>query len=193
MTDDLFGIHMNEFPALVEAFLGKWPQTKTLECQAESLIRAGFPHDDTLAFVKEVCKWGGYAGIAGRVLKTNSSEVISTQLKKATEILTSECPNAEMALCEVNLIQTLRKPSFASKHLRFLSPRLCPVLDSIITDELGYAQNPRGYSRFSKHCTDVGSILEASRLSNPTERAAGRWFAADVEMALYAYLTLSDS
>jgi len=78
--------------------------------------------------------------------------------------------------------------SFASKHLRLLRPDLCPVLDNILSEKLGYPLNTRGYRRFAKDCRRAARVLERHGVSNPLGRDGGAWFAADVEMAFYVHV-----
>jgi hypothetical protein len=92
------------------------------------------------------------------------------------------------ALHEINRIKHLGRSSFASKHLRFLRPDVCPILDSIISGMLNYEFNARGYGQLSKDCLRVAKVLQAVGIPNPMHRDQGSWYAADVEMALFAYL-----
>jgi hypothetical protein len=51
-------------------------------------------------------------------------------------------PPRRAALAAVNQLCCLGRPSFASKHLRFLRPEHCPVLDSVLATTLGYRSSP---------------------------------------------------
>ena len=45
--------------------------------------------------------------------------------------------------------------------------------------------------RFANHCLQVARWLDHHRVGNPVPRPDGRWFAADVEMALYTNVKTS--
>jgi len=91
------------------------------------------------------------------------------------------------ALEELNGLDGLGTPSFASKHLRFLRPLTCPVLDAILRDCLPYRFNPTGYAEFARDCTEVADALNARGVANPHPERPTRWFVADVEAALFAH------
>jgi hypothetical protein len=78
-------------------------------------------------------------------------------------------------------------PSFASKHLRFLRPDVCPILDSVIAGNLTYASTSAGYAQYAADCLEIARVLENNGVPNPVLRS-DRWRAADVDMALYAAL-----
>ena len=78
--------------------------------------------------------------------------------------------------------------SFASKHLRLLRPDVCPVLDSTLSEKLGYPLDSRGYQRFTDDCQKLAALLNRLGVPNPLGREGGRWFVADVEMALFVYV-----
>jgi hypothetical protein len=79
--------------------------------------------------------------------------------------------------------------SFASKHLRFLRPDICPVFDSILHDALPYKFDAGGYSDFAKDCESLARVLAANQIRNPRQRPGGAWFVADVEGAVYMLAT----
>ncbi len=79
--------------------------------------------------------------------------------------------------------------SFASKHLRFLRPDICPVFDSYLHDALPYTLDASGYSDFANDCAWLAHQLGANQIPNPRQRAGGVWFAADVEGAIYMLAT----
>jgi hypothetical protein len=180
------------FTGLVELYKKIWPndQTPALETEARNLIAAGFPDQQMEDFIRHVCEWGGYKGIAGRVLnpKNNTLSEIQCQFRNAMNALTSEnVPDIRAALCEIGRIKHLGL-SFASKHLRFLQPDLCPVLDSVLSEKLDYPLDVCGYKQFSDDCLRIAEALQQDSVSNPVGRDHGAWFAADVEMALFAHV-----
>jgi hypothetical protein len=182
-------LHPSDFTKLVERHLDDIQGTKELEQEASQLSANGFAEKQLASFIWDVCRWGGYPGIAGRVLKQNALPEIRSRFINAVKALDSDNPDILGALNEINQIQQLGQLSFASKHLRFLRPEVCPVLDDrIISKKLGYTLDAQGYKQFSDECLRIAEALQQYRVSNPIGREGGKWFAADVEMALFAYL-----
>ena len=181
-------IPLTKFTGLVEKHLCTVPETRDLEREGARLRAVDFSEPDLERFVRRVCKWGGYAGTAGRVINQNPSTKISEQFRSANSALEMNPPNVTGALREINRIKHLGRPSFASKHLRCLRPDVCPILDSIVSEKLNYAYNVRGYGQLSKDCLRVAEALQALGIPNPMHREQGSWYAADVEMALFAHL-----
>jgi hypothetical protein len=176
-------VPLPEFPALLQKHLELVQQTLAIEELGCELTRTDFAVDLVPGFVEAVCKWGGYSGIAGRVLKDNPIKHLQSSFKSATESLVAG--DVAKALIHVNSIHGLGTPSFGSKHLRFLRPDLCPVFDSLLRDALPYPFSPDGYAEFSRDCVVLGRALAERKVSNPRHRPAGAWFAADVEGALF--------
>ena len=181
-------IPLTKFTGLVEKHLCTVPETRDLEREGARLRAVDFSEPDLERFVRRVCKWGGYAGTAGRVINQNPSTKISEQFRGANSALEMNPPNVTGALREINRIKHLGRPSFASKHLRCLRPDVCPILDSIVSEKLNYAYNVRGYGQLSKDCLRVAEALQALGIPNPMHREQGSWYAADVEMSLFAHL-----
>lgn len=71
-----------DFPALVDAHTKAFRRTPAIEASGQQLCEAEFPEEALASFVKSVCAWGNYPGIAGRVLKRNSLPEIQTVLKR---------------------------------------------------------------------------------------------------------------
>jgi hypothetical protein len=103
---------------------------------APRLRQADFPERDLEPFITAACNWGGYAGIGRRILNRNSLPALRDGLREANELLDKQTPDVEGALTRLNRLHSLGSPSFASKHLRFLRPDICPVLDSVLRDAL---------------------------------------------------------
>ncbi len=175
----------SDFTRLVKYHLNEWLGTRELEHEASRLCAVGFSEEQLASFIQRVCKWGNYPGIAGRVLKNNDLLMIRGQFIGAANALNSDVPDVQGALRKIKQIYGLGT-SFASKHLRFLRPDVCPVLDSIISKNLGYDEH--GYKQFSDDCLRIAEALEQHGVVNPMGREGGKWFAADVEMALFTYL-----
>lgn len=165
-------------------FLQQAPSTRQLEQDGAVLIAAGFPFLLLDKFIRDVCTWGKYPGIAGRVLKRNTQQNIIYRFKRAAAALGGPLP-AQTALLELNQLSNLGTPSFASKHLRFMCPSLCPVLDSYLERDLGYAFNPTGYQLFSTDCCTIAKKLDAANIALP---GGALWRAADVEMSIFVCL-----
>ena len=178
----------SDFTKLVKHHPVRLSDTRELEQEASCLRAAGFPEERLASFIRKVCKWGGYAGIAGKVLKNNTLPMIQRRFVNATNALNSDTPDVQGALREINQIKGLGRPSFASKHLRFLRPDVCPVLDRTISKHLQYPLDEYGYKQFSDDCLRIAETLQQHGVSNPMGRESGKWFAADVEMALFQYL-----
>jgi len=176
------------FSKLVENHLHHYTQSRDIEREAARLYSLDFPEDQLRHFIRRVCTWGGYAGIGVRVLNQNPFTKIRTCFRNAVAHLEADTPDVENALREINHIRGLGRPSFASKHLRFLKPEVCPVLDSIISSRLRYGFTPSGYKELSDDCAKIARTLQANRVFNPMNRHNERWFAADVEMAVFAHI-----
>lgn len=71
----------------------------------------------------------------------------------------------------------------------FLRPDVCPILDTTISQSLGYVLDEHGYKQLSDDCLRIADALQQCEVNNPMGRESERWFAADVEMALFAYLS----
>ncbi|QJW97758.1 hypothetical protein [Frigoriglobus tundricola] len=191
-------VALREFPRHVEwCHLQNVPRTHELEAAGAELRRSAFPDEQLSQFIRDVCQWGGYAGVRGRILKNNSIEVIRQRFGQALAALDVDPVTADSirpaltsALCAVNQLRDLGRPSFASKHLRFLCPVLSPVLDSIIADEYGYPLSPEGYGDYAADCLRVASRLRLERVENPMSRVENAWFAGDVDMAVFALVAL---
>lgn len=181
-------VPFDDFGNLVERHLRRYRGTLTLERQATELMAANIPAEGLEQFIREVCRWGGYAGIGARVINDNRLNSIRGHFLAAVGCLAAAIPRSDEALIEINLITGLGTPSFASKHLRFLRPDICPILDGINRRSLQYAFNPQGYRQLSEDCLCIAARLLDRQIVNPMNREDGRWFAADVEMATFAYL-----
>jgi hypothetical protein len=114
-----------DFPRWHAYHLQQVPGTQQLEHDGASLLTAGFLFPQLETFIRAVCRWGGYAGIAGRILNRNTAHEIATRFKGT--ILGRDCAQpAASALVSLNHLSGLGTPSFASKHLRFIPPRHLP-------------------------------------------------------------------
>jgi hypothetical protein len=178
---------IDNFADLASEHRRRFPQTVDVEFLGEQLRIAKFPAASIYEFVRAVCNWGGYAGIGGRIIKNNSLPAIRGALEDADQLLSATAPDLVGALRRMNSLHELGCPSFASKHLRFLRPDLCPVFDSVLRDALPYSFDPEGYGDFAADCREIARILEATGISNPWGRLKPAWFVADVESALFVH------
>lgn len=177
------------FPGLVQRHPQGIEKALSLEAAARRLMASAFTDQQLRAFIRDVCTWGNYPRTADRVLGGNPFPEIRRRFVNAITALTRARPDLKLALREIRRIRHLGL-SFASKHLRLLRPDLCPVLDSILSERLGYPLNVAGYRRFADHCLQAARWLDHHRVGNPVPRPDGRWFAADVEMALYVHVKM---
>jgi hypothetical protein len=137
------------------------------------------------AFIKQVCTWGGYTGISGRILKNNSHNTIMGKVDSAIRKLQLTAPDLVGALESMTQIKGLGV-SFATKHLRFLFPEYCPVLDSTLSCRLLYELSTNGYESFAAACKNIAGELNNANIVS-TFPGKPSWRPSDVEAALYAW------
>jgi len=173
-----------EFPEYLAKGINADPTTQNVEQEARNLIDNDFRDDLTEAFVKSVCRWGNYAGVAGKVLKHNKLGVVSKTLR--TALNQTEAHDVQLALRTTLSIRGLAV-SFASKHLKFLNPERHVVLDSIISENLGYPRdtNGDGYVMFVADCAQALKIIKDKSIPYPASAPAKEWRIADIEMAIF--------
>lgn len=177
---------LKAFPSMLETHAESFPKTKALEDHYTFLKHRKFSNFDELSqFVKSVCKWGNYAGVSGKVLKNNAPEKIVSVFEQIHDILYTGEPDLSKALSVINTLYGLGTPSFASKHLRFMAPEICPVYDSILTNALPYRFDSAGYAAFAKDCSKVSEALVANNIPNPI-RESPKWYVSDVEAAIFS-------
>lgn len=180
-------IPLVDFPHWHAHHLGRVAGTRQLERDGAALLASGFQPHQLVDFIRNVFRWGGYAGIAGRILKRNSQQAIVSTF--SSTVAAFGCSNpASSALVALNLLSDLGTPSFASKHLRFLRPDICPVLDRLLSKSLDYRFTPAGYQQFSMDCVAVAQQLDAAGIPLVSGNS---WGAADIEMAIFACLHLN--
>jgi hypothetical protein len=190
-------MNLTEFPDLLRLFHtrvpsrpDKKPNTGEIEKRGAELAEHNFPETELKEFIRTVCNWGGYPGIAGRIMKHNQPnelvEHFSDAYKNAGH---GKIVGALKSLQEVNQLGSV---SFASKHLKFLAPNSAVVLDSIISGRLGYPMTPDGYQIFLTDCHAILRQIVDARLEY-TGQGAKEWRVSDVEMAITAKLRFEDS
>jgi hypothetical protein len=183
-----YTIALADIPAQVRRYERKIHATRPLEEKGARLREAGVSTERLAAFIRAVCRWGGYSGIGGRILKHNKADALQMQFEATIAALSRPDPDLCAALGALNRLYGLGRPSFASKHLRFLDPALCPILDSLLADNLVYPANRERYLAFAGDCHKVVSKLQQLGITNLVERPSGNWYAADVEKALFVVI-----
>ena len=175
-------IQLDEFPQLLQLGIdeGRLFETESL---AQDLIRDDFPESASRDFVKAVCLWGGDPRRGGKVIRRNSPQEISSALRNA--YLCSRGNELREALHAITALAGLAV-SFGSKHLKFLDPNKHVVLDSIISERLGYTRDieGNGYLAWVATCNAFLKIVRANRINYPPNGPNG-WRVSDIEMAIF--------
>lgn len=118
----------------------------------------------SLGFSKLVCEWGDGQRVWGNLNRHYPREPLGLALSDWFASSKNETDPQKAVSLGIK-IKGLGV-SFASKHLRFLSPTRFPVLDDVISQGLGYALNPAGYRLF------ISDLREIQRESLPKLRVA---------------------
>jgi hypothetical protein len=178
-----FTIGLDELDDRLTSFMEKEPHTRVVEQQAECLVKRGFQPPELRNFINAVCKWGGYSGIAARVLDKNTESELNDSFRFA-----HSWANAGDDLAAIESLLKLKDigASFASKHLKFLAPENAVVLDSIISKRLGYEPTPEGYQAFLNDCRRILERAIACKL--PYHGWGREWRVSDIEMAIFEKL-----
>lgn len=155
-----------------------------IEAEAAKLIEGDFQAPALLAFVKSVCGWGGYSGVAGRVRKHNPVEMLVTTFREVYALLQQH--QVVAALARITALHSLNT-SFGSKHLKFLAPDRAVVLDSVICGRLGYRPDPKGYGEFLGDCHTVLREAQATGTPFPFPEE-GTWRVSDIEVTIFQKL-----
>jgi hypothetical protein len=164
-------IELKEFPELLRNFVRINPDTQRIEEMGTQLAEHAFSIDELCNFIRAVCAWGGYPGIANRVINNNQPNEIAAAFQKAYQMAIGGQVIDALAL--LRQLHNLGGVSFASKHLKFLAPNDAVVLDSIIEDQLGYARNTAGYAAFLTDCRDILNACNGIRYTGCTRTMAG--------------------
>jgi hypothetical protein len=130
---------------------------QALEAQGAALSMNSDP-EDFLRFSRGVCEWGRGKRVWANLNIYNESENLSYLLKSWLIHARSSSDDEEVIAMGVD-IKGLGV-SFASKHLRMLSPERYAVLDDVLRQGLGVALNPRGYRLFMSAIRALGNKLE---------------------------------
>jgi hypothetical protein len=178
-----FNLRFDELHSYLDQFIKKNPKTQRIEEQAQALVASKFDFSELKDFVREVCRWGGYAGVAGRVIKNNERKALQTAFKSAhRHAVDQKNIEAIKSLSELHGLAI----SFASKHLKFLVPTNAVVLDSIISKRLAYDLSADGYVKLLNDCADIAR--HANEAGVPYPGWATEWRSSDIEMAIFEKL-----
>ena len=164
-----------------KGWYGSKPTIPEMEHIARQLVRRKFAEDLTKEFIGKVCDWGG-SRVKGKVLGKNKPKELSEAMRKAHDLLNKN--RLKDALISLSNLYGLGV-SYASKHLRFLSPNKCVILDKIISDRPGYPQTPCGYELFVQDCRKLLKLVDDAnivRMDNEKFRVS------DIETAIYNIL-----
>ncbi|WP_421736581.1 hypothetical protein [Caulobacter sp.] len=179
-----FSATPEEMRLLLEAHEAEFTKTKAVESQAREALEDGLTAQQAMDLIRAVCEWGKYAGIAGRVRARNSPETILLRIREALSLVDAGLVGE--AVFRIAKLKGLG-PSFASKALRFLRPDKAVVLDSVISEGLGFARDLPGYNAFLMECVRIGELMNVPDQPNPAP-SNRVWRPCDVEMAIYAKL-----
>jgi len=179
------------FPELLAEFVRRVPATPFVEQVGRDLVASDFADHETVIYVLCVCCWGGNQhDQAGQILAASSPRQIGSALKRAYGHLreASADGSAQAAALEcLSPLPNLRGVSYGSKHLMLLRPDVCGTLDSRVS-RLGYVQHSSVYRQWCSDCIAVATRLEGGGVRNPRDRDRGRWFAADIDAAIFTVL-----
>ena len=175
--------NLSDFSSLVELHFKTVPGTRELETKGQELIAAGLTETLLRDFIDAVHSWGG----SFRNYKKGIENAKVAHFQNALQALSVTPPMVERALSSLLEIYGLGI-SYGSKHLRFLRPEFCPILDNVVWEEFKYSWNPKGYRMLQSDVMDAAKRLEENNIANPMLRSNGRWFAGDVDMAIFACL-----
>lgn len=171
-------ISATEIEALLTSHAEAYPGASRLEERSAEIESQGFPNEEALRLVRDVCLWGGGDRFVDRVAGGGVDDV-STPLRNAVAL--ADKGRTVEALAEIQKIAYLGQ-SFASKQLRFLRPERAVILDSVVRANLGYPETGLGYASFLADCAELLGFLtpKARRPSGKQLRLC------DVEAALFA-------
>jgi hypothetical protein len=174
---------LSSIPHYADLHLHTVPGTLQLEAQAQKLITGNFDPGRLRDFITEVHRWGGSMRNVNKVLNNAKRETFILAFNN----LMASPTQIESALKAVLTINGLG-PSYGSKHLRFLCPQYCPILDNTIWECFRYPWNAEGYRLLHQDVMQVARTLEKNQINNPVIRSGFKWYAADVDLAIFAFL-----
>jgi hypothetical protein len=154
-------IHFGEFCFTKQAVLCSAYWYSLLETRTLPLINLGqqwkmasqLTAQQKWEFCKDVCTWGGRAGLASNLDKhKNARQKLFDWLNESA--LTT---NTVQAITKGVSIAGLGI-SFASKHLRFISPRSHATFDALLSQVINQPLTPEGYGKFIDLLTSIRAL-----------------------------------
>jgi hypothetical protein len=131
--------------------------------------------DSFSRFCRHLCQWGGAPHIADQVLQTDWAALAGAVQQAVNCLAACNLVGACQALDDLPGLGV----SYASKHLRFIMPERCAILDEQVRENCGYDETPEAFARYSQDCLNVSHALVGR----------GIFFrVADVDMAIFASL-----
>ncbi|OYW56029.1 MAG: hypothetical protein B7Y80_03150 [Hyphomicrobium sp. 32-62-53] len=174
-------IELDEFPGYLTKGIGEDGRLERTEAKAREIAKRNFPQDDCREFVRAVCLWGDDPRRGGKVIKRNHPEKISKAMKSAFEFsMQGQIANALDAVTKLEGLAV----SFGSKHLKFLAPDRHVVLDSIISERLGYTRDVKGYLQWLAACHEFVILVREAGVKY-TGIGSDGWRVSDIEMAIF--------
>jgi len=208
---NFFGKSDADFQKFHEKHFLKVEDTRLIENQGKTLLcQKKYPSISQLRnFSNQVFSWGGTTGsrVRGKVSKFPDSSSRLFFLLSFHYIHQKEFFLAALSVQAIkNLGGKTGGLSYASKHLRFLWPERCGVLDSTVEKYLAfsYPTLPKLYlfyiysnfcvnkaDELSKRGLLLGDCLPTTPNYPVYSNAAKPWKAADVDMAVFAKLSFA--
>lgn len=126
-----------------------------------------------------VCNWGGGGRVLGNLKRLHAKRLGGVMHRWMQAALAAA--SDEEAIAKASPQRPAGLPhglgiSFGSKHLRMLDPDRFAVLDSVLSEGLGYALNPKGYALFMRHLRDFHQQLSACGWSHSLARTESGLF-----------------
>jgi hypothetical protein len=179
-------ICLSAFPELFAKHWDSDESTRSVEIYGQEFVSHKMPRDRLLGFMRMVFGWGGSRNIGNNFMRSNAGKLdcIRHQFLKSLQHL--EAGQDKEAIKSLTALTGLGV-SYASKHLKFLSPDKAVVLDSLIERGLGYKQSANGYVEFVNQCRQWAKLLNNNKI-HCKRTTEGEWRVSDVEMAVFIHV-----
>lgn len=168
---------------------GEIKKTMEIEKNGERLMKSGFADvPSIICFVEDVFTWGGRTAnvyVRPRLYKEQTKKEIAKVVAETAYFLQKK--DVESGYNKLVSLHGLGM-SYGSKILRMMAPSRAVVYDSVLAENLLYRCNLKHYLIFCRDCQAVAEALTKSNFKNPP-RESVKWFAADVEGAIYRKIT----
>lgn len=173
----------NEYEKLIVEFHKVNVLTEKLENMGgEYFLKKNLLWSEVKEFIQSVTAWGGVERARGKIFNGDYNNTITNRFQQAVVHLHNK--DIDKALEVLTKIDGFGL-SVATKHLRFLFPQECPVLDSILRAKLGYSEDIIGYKELR---ADLEEIRKQLQKNNPLRKEiGGKWFLADIEACIFQY------